>query len=164
MEKVKSVCLKLKLLCEIERGVGISAVQVGIPWKLFLVKGINCPFIETGSFGYFINCEYEEITDKKYEEDTDKKLVRSIEGCLSLRSQDGCLRFFEVVRQNEIKVIGLQIFIKDEIIIENLDKTIDSKQQSIVFQHEIDHHRGRLISDFGAELNYNNSSLFKKAN
>jgi len=51
--------------------------------------------------------------------------------------------------------------IKDEIVIENLDKTIDSKQQSIVFQHEIDHHRGRLISDFGTELNYNNSSLFK---
>lgn len=92
--KVYKTCQELQVICERENGIGISAVQVGIPWKLFLVKGDgSCPLIPAGEYGYFLNCSYEK--------DTDDKQVVSIEGCLSIRSSEGQLRLFEVKRLRE---------------------------------------------------------------
>ena len=35
---VYKTCLEMKEVCELEKGIGLSAVQVGLPWRLFIVK------------------------------------------------------------------------------------------------------------------------------
>jgi peptide deformylase len=144
MIKVYKTCQELQEICERENGIGISAVQVGIPWKLFLVKGDgSCPLIPAGEYGYFLNCSYEKVTDEKQ--------VVSIEGCLSIRSPEGQLRLFEVKRSDKIRLYGFRINNNDLSIVE-IDDALTMKQQGIVFQHEIDHHFGILISDIGKEI------------
>ncbi|MHA2432943.1 MAG: peptide deformylase, partial [Candidatus Thorarchaeota archaeon] len=36
--EVYKICQRMEILCDADNGIGLSAVQVGIPWKLFLVK------------------------------------------------------------------------------------------------------------------------------
>lgn len=144
MIKVYKTCQELQEICERENGIGISAVQVGIPWKLFLVKGDGtCPLIPAGEYGYFLNCSYEK--------DTDDKQVVSIEGCLSIRSSEGQLRLFEVERSKKITLNGF-IINNDNLDIVEINDVLTIKQQGIVFQHEIDHSRSILISDIGKEV------------
>ena len=143
--KVFKVCQEMQAVCEAENGIGLSAVQVGIQWKLFIVKGDGtCPLIPRGEYGYFVNCEYEPVTDEQ---------VVSLEGCLSLRSPDGRLRSFQVRRFKEIKLSGSQLFFDCILHFEDIgDAPVDFTKEGIVFQHEIDHHRGLLISEIGKEL------------
>ncbi len=143
--KVLKVCQKLQELCEKEHGIGISAVQVGIPWKLFLVRGDGtCPLVPDKEFGYFINCSYEAVTNTEQ--------VVSLEGCLSLRSEDGRLRSFQVNRYKDIVIKGFQLLTSDSILFKEFSIPISFMQEGIVFQHEIDHHLGILVSDIGKEL------------
>lgn len=142
---VYKTCQELQQLCESQIGIGISAVQVGIPWRLFLVKGDgSCPFIASGEFGYFVNCDYEAVPDTEQ--------VVSLEGCLSLRSANGRLRSFQVNRHKVVRVRGNRLRITNEMKFEEVDYTLSFQQSGIVFQHEIEHHWPRLISDFGKEL------------
>jgi peptide deformylase len=142
--KVLKTCQQLQMLCEKENGIGISAVQVGMPWKLFLVKGDgSCPFLPKDQYGYFVNCTYAATTEER---------VVSLEGCLSLRSPDGRVRSFQVERSNYININGYRLTIDKKISFTNFDIEVGVHQQGIVFQHEIDHQRGILISDIGKEL------------
>lgn len=143
--KVYGVCQELRELCERENGIGISAVQVGVPWKLFLVKGDGtCPLVPKGEYGYFVNCEYEEVTEQR---------VVSLEGCLSLRSPDGRLRSFQVNRLMFIRLFGFMLVDeKTSISFKEVDTPLTYLEEGIVFQHEIDHQRCVLISDIGKEL------------
>lgn len=138
-------CLELQELCESFGGIGIAAVQAGIPWKLFLVKsdGTN-DFAPRGKYGYFVNCEYEPTTDCQR--------IVSLEGCLSLRSPDGRLRHFQVERWNNVRILGHCIDDNNKLIIKKVNFEIGIAKQSVVFQHEIDHGKGVLISDNGKEL------------
>lgn len=145
--KVYKTCKEMEMVCEIERGVGLSAVQVGIPWKLFLVKFDETSKIgKPGTYGYFVNCEYHGITTEN--EDEDK--VVSLEGCLSIRSPEGRLRLFEVERFKTVKVTGLRL-LEPQLCFAKFEHTLESENQGVVFQHEIDHHLGILISDNGKE-------------
>lgn len=142
--KVYNVCQELEELCTKSHGIGINAVQAGVPWKLFLVKGDgSCPLIPKGKFGYFVNCDYEAITEKR---------VVSLEGCLSLRSPDGRLRSFQVERYENIRLFGFILLIDGSLRLEPVDTPVGFLEEGIVFQHEIDHHRGVLISDIGREV------------
>lgn len=142
--EIFKTCQKLHLLCEKEQGIGISAVQVGLPWKLFLIRGDGtCPLVPKDQYGYFVNCTYTPTNEKR---------VVSLEGCLSIRSSDGRLRSFQVERYTNIKIDGFKIFIDNKIRFEKFDAEIGIHQQGIVFQHEIDHQRGILISDIGKEI------------
>lgn len=143
---VYKVCQDLKELCIKENGIGISAVQAGIPWKLFLVKGNgSCPLVPKGQFGYFVDCEYEPLSDEK---------TLSLEGCLSLKSPDGNLRFFQVERFQKIRVFGYRLILDSYISCEELDVSLDMHEGGIIFQHEIDHQLGPegLISAKGKEI------------
>jgi peptide deformylase len=144
--KVYKECLQLEELCDKEGGIGIAAVQAGIPWKLFLVKSDGNPFTPRGQYGYFINCTYERATDSK--------TIVSLEGCLSLRSPDGRLRHFQVERYDKIILSGQHLIISGaSIYIEKIDrKIIGINEQCVVFQHEIDHHFGILLTDIGREV------------
>ncbi len=141
-----NTCQGLRELCEKEHGIGISAVQAGVPWKLFLVKGDGSnPLIKAGEFAYFADCEYEPLNAER---------VVSLEGCLSLRSSDGRVRTFNVERCNEIRVTGYRIDFDspNENTLIEINVDIKYNEQGIVFQHEIDHHNGILISDIGKEV------------
>src|SRR5688572_16474358 len=85
-------CLQMAMLCIKENGIGLSAVQVGIPWRLFVVR-----YIDNGkdSFRFFLNSRYTPTTEDK---------EKSLEGCLSLRDKWGELRHFQVDRYTNIKV------------------------------------------------------------
>jgi len=141
-------CKEMEMVCELQNGVGLSAVQVGIPWNLFIIKFDETSKIgNPGEYGYFINCKYNGITTENTTED---KIV-SLEGCLSIRSPDGQLRLFQVERYRMIEVIGLRLK-EPNLNIEKINLSIDSNNQGVVFQHEIDHAYDILITDIGKEI------------
>ena len=143
---------QMEFLCSKENGIGLSAVQVGIPWRLFVVNESFPPYdklehditssIGTVSYNYYVDCEYEGQGQKQ----------DSIEGCLSLRDLDGALQTFRVQRYSTIRVTGKWMYDDGEkLILKDIDKmlTIADKIYTVVFQHEIDHQNGILISDIG---------------
>lgn len=132
---------ELEKVCKEENGLGLSAVQIGIPLNLFVVKfDYNSKLGPFGKFGYFLNCRYEPI---------DESLVKSVEGCLSIRDSDGKLKFFELDRYKTIRLTGKRFFVKKTIFTDDLDVVLDYNTEGVVFQHEIDHQDGILISDRG---------------
>lgn len=123
-------------MCDDKEGIGLSAVQVGLPYKMFVVK-------DNDKYRCFLNCDYEPTTDAKQ--------TISLEGCLSLRSPDGRLRFFEVKRWDQIKVSGTEFCLSTfEYIFDFIECIITPL--CVVFQHEIDHDKGVLISQIGKEV------------
>lgn len=128
---MQNICLQLD-------GIGLSAVQLGIPWNFFIVN-------DQKEGGFFLNCSYEGIGEKDQD---------SIEGCLSLRNEKGQLRRFSVKRYKKIRVKGKKMLVQrgdPQFVLEEFDKELDGLF-SVVFQHEIDHANQVLISDFGTEV------------
>jgi len=139
LTKIYKVCLQLKELAITHKGIGISAVQAGVPWKLFLVQDLDRP----KNFRYFVNCEYSPDT-------ADKCLY--IEGCLSLKRKNK-LRTFQLHRFQQVKITGYELLdTGSELALKPLTDYIVSDFNGTIFQHEIDHHRGVLISDIGEEV------------
>jgi len=131
------LCAHMEQLCAKEKGIGLSAVQVGIPWKLFVVR-------HPDGFRYFINCEYTPLSEEK---------EKSLEGCLSLKKPDGSLRFFEVERFKKIKLQGKELKYNQKLELVDFEEIIDPQDYyRIVYQHEIEHHRLILISEIGKEI------------
>lgn len=135
---IYKTCLDLQDACEVGDGVGLSAVQVGIAWKLFVVRYGN-------KFSYFVNCTYEPLVDPRL------RTLQSIENCLSLRKEDGSFRSFLVNRYPKIKVVGKSLVIGEYPAIHDVDLRLDNDKYSVIFQHEIDHQEGVLINDIGEE-------------
>ena len=127
--------LILEDICIREKGVGLSAVQIGWPENIFVAKINSC-------FQYFINCSYKSL---------DQKIIESTEGCLSLRDSKGNLRVFTLFRFDSIQVDGYILKFKESLVIEKLKKTYQG-YDAIVLQHEIDHQNGILISQIGTEI------------
>ena len=142
--RIYKLCRKMEVLCEEQQGIGLSAVQVGVPLKLFLVKSDGTGgFAEKDKYGYFVNCDYEEAT---------KEHISSMEGCLSLRSPDGRTRIFHVERWKTVQVTGFKLVDIGQPNFEEIKIALEVEEQGIVFQHEIDHQKGVLISDIGTEM------------
>jgi len=131
------MALKLEWLCDREGGLGLSAVQAGSTLDLFVVKR------KGGSYEHYINCRYEGLGEMK----------KAIEGCLSIRSKDGRPRNFEVDRYPAARVTGrlLRVSERGEPVAEEVDFVVEGLP-AVVFQHEIDHSLGFLISDKGREI------------
>lgn len=131
-------CRLMEKICEEKEGIGISAVQVGIPWNLFIIK-------TKGKFEHFVNCTYEPVGDDK---------ITSIEGCLSLLNEDGDFRRFEMTRSLIVKVTGKKLIKDDGLTLEDFSAYIHAEDQGVVFQHEIEHQKGvaGLISNQGKEV------------
>lgn len=143
--RLYKTCLEMQEVCDREHGIGLSAIQVGLPWKLFIVKvGKDSQFASAGEYGYFLNCEYKAATEGR---------VVSLEGCLSLRSPEGRLRHFQVERYADIELSGKWLYtIDNQLYVKCVNCVLGLKEQSVVFQHEIDHHRAVLISEIGKEI------------
>jgi peptide deformylase len=134
--KVYKVCLDMEKVCLDGEGIGLAAPQVGIPWKLFIIKSTR--------FEYYVNCEFQPLVEKD---------SQSIEGCLSLRKLDGSFRRFLVKRFSKIKIKGKRLLANDNLVLEDVDMVLDD-YRAIIFQHEMDHFLGveGLISSIGEEI------------
>lgn len=142
LPKVYKVCTQLRELCERSQGVGISAVQAGIPWKLFLVRSMNKDAFKV-VYRYFINCEYSPDTETK---------MLCVEGCLSLKRKNK-LRTFQLLRYEQVKVNGYELLdTGTELELVPVKDYIASQFEGTIFQHEIDHQNQILISDIGEEI------------
>lgn len=130
------IITQMENLCYNLEGIGLSATQVGIPWKLFIVE-------RNASYEYYLNCHYVGLGEKS----------KSIEGCLSLKNDQG-LRRFEVDRFSNIILVGQQLKIIDsQLVLENVRRE-EKDLYAVVFQHEIDHNFGRekMIDVIGTEI------------
>lgn len=130
------LCTKMEKICMDNEGIGLSAVQIGIPWNLFIIR-------RGRQFEYYVNCSYEGKGNK----------IKSIEGCLSLRNEDGTFRRFEVERFEKARITGKQVLVSGmpSLLLQDVDSE-EHGLYSIVFQHEIDHSKDILISQIGREM------------
>lgn len=148
--QIYKVCLEMENICRRFQGIGLSAVQVGIPWKLFIVR--YSPLTPQEYFGYYINCDYAPLVD------VNQKHMQSVEGCLSLRKKNGSSRQFIVDRYPKIKVVGKVLKAGDKLSLEDINQNFDDPKDiyTVVMQHECDHNLGILISHVGIEMEMTN--------
>lgn len=123
-------------LCIKNRGVGLSAIQCGIPLKLFIAS------IDGMNFRCFADMDYSSEEEKQ----------DSLEGCLSIKDSKGGSRRFLVKRFARATFKGKEILIHNAIpTVKEINEDF-SGLFGVVCQHEIDHHNGILISDHGKEV------------
>ena len=132
--EVFKICNQMEKVCRDNNGIGLSAVQIGLPWDLFVVN-------RNDFFEYYLNCNYEPAGEQ----------VTSIEGCLSLLDESGQIRRFEIQRHSSVLVKGQRLVFQDGIAIEDFS-SLEAGLYAIVFQHEIDHSFGVFIKDIGREV------------
>jgi len=128
---VFKICNQMEKVCRDNNGIGLSAVQIGLPWDMFVIN-------RNESYEYYLNCKYEPSGD----------LIHSVEGCLSLLDESGSLRRFEVRRHSSVFIKGQRL---NGVEVEDFAST-EAGLYSIVFQHEIDHSFGIFIKDIGKEI------------
>jgi len=148
-EEMAQVCLK-------EDGIGLHSCQTGGEYDLFIVnQKATIPSMKEDKFYRYFNCSYEpDFNGVDFKDGTDLKIqVKSTEGCLSLNTPTE-KRYFEVMRHR-------RVIVKGKILKQNpFSGKITASDVSgdweglagIVFQHEIDHGKGVLISDIGMEV------------
>lgn len=141
--KVYETCIEMKSICRQESGIGLSAVQIGVPWRLFAVLGDGtCAHIPQDEFAFFADCTYSAVGEQQ---------ITSVEGCLSLKTPVGDFRRFRVQRPFLVEVTGWRIHLR-QMEYEPIAMNLRIDQQGIVFAHEIDHQLGVLISEIGEEV------------
>jgi peptide deformylase len=139
---VYAVCQKMQNICLENGGIGLSAMQVGIPWKLF-VYWDNFPN-KPEMFSFILDAEYESSS---------QNTSVSIESCLSLKNTDGSSRHFKLNRFDSIFVKGKILkYDREKPYLEIFEKKLDKNVFCVVFQHEIDHQNNILISNIGEEV------------
>lgn len=144
LEALLKLSSEMKSVCEANKGKGLSAVQVGVPWDLFVIKDLPKSLRSDGErWGIFVGCKYKPVGTSQ---------IESVEGCLSLKTLDGRLRFYTLKRYVKVRVSGYRLVGARTPKIMPFDEILDVKRDSIVFQHEIDHSFGILISSKGKEV------------
>jgi len=114
----------VKTLFSVQYSVGLAAPQIGITMRFFLFLHNKLPV-------FCFNPEIISTNDFKTE---------YIESCLS------CSGNHAVDRNSDIKVVYTNLFKKQ--IVEDLEP-----MSSVIFQHELDHLNGILITDYKKEGN-----------
>jgi peptide deformylase len=128
-------CNQMEKLCRENGGVGLHAIQVGLPWDLFIIN-------RNENYEFYFDCSYEGIGNTSI----------AIEGCLSIKDETHLkLRRFQVARYSEVLVKGFRLLFSDVIKSEPF-QSVEKGTQAVIFQHEIDHSSGISIADFGKEI------------
>lgn len=135
---ILKICHQMEELCRKSNGAGLSAVQVGLPWKLFVGRKEG----NSSDFQYLLNCSYEPVGEER---------IISHEGCLSLRMKDDSLRTFRVERYKAVRVTGQRLTSSGKLELVDVDMVAED-WWATMYQHEIDHQNGILISDIGQEI------------
>lgn len=121
-----AVAKKMEILCESLDGLGVSAAQVGLPWRMFVFRREPS---EGGGFGCYFDCQYEGSGGTK---------SASVEGCLSLPGQR-----FSLERYDDVVVAGNELYDGEEGPASRAITRSFSGLMSVLMQHEIDHDHGR---------------------
>jgi len=132
-----SVAKKMESLCRRLGGMGMSASQVGLPWRMFVFL-LDPPYGD--KFGCYFDCEYRPASEDK---------APSVEGCLSLPGL-----MYSVDRHEEVVVSGKELFEGDEgPLVRDVEKAF-SGLAAVLMQHEIDHDHGRerMIDSIGRRV------------
>ena len=142
VEEAENIIGKIKgELINIDHGVGLAAIQIGIPKKVGVIKN-GKDKDGNFTFQYLINAELI---------DTDDEIVFYKEGCLSLPGYaNNTKRFRQITIRNDVIEDGefreeQRVFyypMKDEYDYMNSDPLT-----CIAVQHELDHFDGKLITD-----------------
>lgn len=120
-----SQSVELSRKYNLKPAIGISAIQIGIPKKMI--------YINNSKFTIFL------INPKIIEHSSNKCYLVSGEGCLSV---DKIINDNKVYRYNKVKVKGFNY-------IENKDVIMEFEGfDAVVVQHEIDHLKGILFTDY----------------
>ena len=128
LASVYKLARQMEIICDKHSGLGLSAVQVGVPWNFFIVKWRK-------KYRHFADCRYTPLTETQ---------TTSIEGCLSLPR-----KHYLVARWDKVLVEGLELIAKNGKL-EYIEFSCETDQP--VWSHEIDHGFGILISDIGKEV------------
>lgn len=135
---IAKLCILMENYCLQNNGIGLSAVQLGIPFNIFVAS--------TGSkkdkFYYFVDCQYEGTDEKNF----------SLEGCLSILDKNKKTRIFKVERFKSISVNGYLLNLKPELNLYKIENMAFSNYFCNILQHEIDHANNILISNIGQEM------------
>lgn len=137
--RIFNVAQEMEALCRAKDGMGISASQVGIPWRMFIYWS-NYPS-DPKVFSCMVDCEYSSPSGRK---------SKSIEGCLSIPGAR-----FQLERYDEIVVSGKRLSLNaDGPILEDFEDQVFDGVFSVLLQHEIDHNFGRekMIDKIGKPI------------
>lgn len=129
---------KMVHLCRRMNGVGLSAPQVGVPWRLFVALD-DYPSNQE-EFGMFFDCSYSSDSSVTFP---------SVEGCLSLPGKQ-----FKVMRYERVLVTGKRIIeASDGLSCEGFSALYQGVS-AVIMQHEIDHDQGRkmMIDSIGTSV------------
>ena len=132
-----SASKSMEVLCADLNGMGLSAAQVGLPWRMFVFRSEDPKDLK---FECFFDCEYEPIGDSS---------SPSVEGCLSLPGQRFVVRRFE-----RIQVRGFELVEGAEGPASEPFSRSYEGIASVLMQHEIDHDLGRerMIDKIGERV------------
>jgi len=142
--EIYKTCKLMEKVCTENNGIGLNAAQVGIPLKLFIVRSAGFKHGETPIYDYYVNCRYSPIGET---------VIPSVESCLSILNEDGSFKTFKVSRYETIKVDGFKLVESDSgLELKKYSAIMNSNNNGIVMQHEIDHSSDILISNIGEEF------------
>lgn len=129
--------LEMESVCKENNGVGLSAVQVGLPYNFFVT-------VVDDKTEYWVDCSYHGSDG----------WVGTVEGCLSLLGKDGKPESYSVKRHKSVQVTGKKLVVEDSSPAPELRDFSECFEgsKSIIFQHEIDHAHGTLISHIGEQV------------
>lgn len=135
--QVYATAKRMQLLCAKLQGLGLSAAQVGIPWRMFVFRLFPD---YGGDFGCYFDCEYRPANDFS---------STSVEGCLSLPGERYSLK-----RYDEVIVRGKELLDgPDGPVSRSFTRSYEGVM-SVLMQHEIDHDLGRdrMIDKIGRRV------------
>lgn len=124
---------KMEFFCISNKISSLSANEVGINCNFFIYT------LDNKNYKYMLNCEYKPINDEKF---------LSIESCYSIMKNQ---KRYEVSRYKSLQVQGKEFLLNDFKIIE-FSRQFDSRLESCIFQHEIDHYYNKSINETGKEI------------
>ncbi|WP_343154707.1 peptide deformylase [Buchnera aphidicola (Pseudoregma panicola)] len=128
-KKIQNIIDKMFKTMILENGIGLSAIQVGIPLQIITI-------IDTENVNKKIIIINPKIIKKK------KKILKS-EGCLSFPNQQAIVPRYKYLNIKALNYYGKKIKIKAKSLL------------SICIQHEIDHLSGKLFIDYLSDLKKN---------
>lgn len=137
LKELVPIIKEMAFICQSENGIGISAVQIGLPYDLFLVR-----------FGSDYHC----FVNTRYTPIPSEGMFTSKEGCLSIKNEKGECITYEVPRFKKIKLDGYELCVSDLSLATLNGYIIDHDLYRVVFQHEIDHSLNILISQIGKRV------------
>ena len=120
VEHILHLETKMKEVLQKEKGLGLSAIQLGVPKRMFVMKNI---------MGNIITIINPIILGQQ-----NKEVVKG-EGCLSIPGRQFRTKRYNSIQVKYTNLLGQEV--KENFI----------GLESIIFQHEFDHLNGTLVLD-----------------